>query len=160
MAVKVVRNQRKNADGTYDIIHYETQAAAVWMSDGRSVDEVCGDVPTKTSDLTNDSGFVTSDHEHDEYVPTTRTVNGKALSSNITLSASDVGALPSSTTIPSAYTHPSTHAASMIAAGTFAATDVKAMTGTDYTTYRVRNAAIVSATPSSMSNGDIAFVYS
>lgn len=32
-------------------------------------------------------------------VPTTRTVNGKALSSNITLSASDVSALPSSTAI-------------------------------------------------------------
>lgn len=32
-------------------------------------------------------------------VPTTRTVNGKALSSNITLNASDVGALPSSTTL-------------------------------------------------------------
>ena len=35
-------------------------------------------------------------------VPTTRTVNGKALSSDITLSASDVGALPSSTVIPDA----------------------------------------------------------
>ena len=34
------------------------------------------------------------------YVPTSRTVNGKALSSNITLSASDVSALPSTTTIP------------------------------------------------------------
>ena len=34
-------------------------------------------------------------------VPNTRTVNGKALSSNITLSASDVGALPDTTTIPS-----------------------------------------------------------
>ncbi len=34
-------------------------------------------------------------------VPTSRTVNGKALSSNITLSASDVGALPDSTSIPS-----------------------------------------------------------
>lgn len=34
------------------------------------------------------------------YVPTSRTVNGKALSSNISLTASDVGALPSSTTIP------------------------------------------------------------
>lgn len=33
-------------------------------------------------------------------VPTSRTVNGKALSSNITLSASDVSALPSSTVIP------------------------------------------------------------
>ena len=36
------------------------------------------------------------------YVPTTRTVNNKALNSDITLSASDVGALPSSTNIPSA----------------------------------------------------------
>lgn len=50
--------------------------------------------------------------------------------------------------------------ASTITAGTFAATGVKAATGTDYTTYRVRNAAIVSATPSSMTNGEIAFVYS
>ena len=33
-------------------------------------------------------------------VPTTRTVNGKALSSNITLTAADVSALPSSTVIP------------------------------------------------------------
>lgn len=33
-------------------------------------------------------------------VPTSRTVNGKALSSNITLSASDVGALPSTAEIP------------------------------------------------------------
>lgn len=33
-------------------------------------------------------------------VPTTRTVNGKALSSNITLTSSDVGALPDSTIIP------------------------------------------------------------
>lgn len=35
-------------------------------------------------------------------VPTSRTVNSKALSSNITLTASDVGALPDSTNIPSA----------------------------------------------------------
>ena len=33
-------------------------------------------------------------------VPNTRTINSKALSSDITLTASDVGALPSSTTIP------------------------------------------------------------
>lgn len=32
-------------------------------------------------------------------VPTTRTVNGKALSGNITLNATDVGALPSTTTL-------------------------------------------------------------
>lgn len=34
-------------------------------------------------------------------VPTTRTVNNKALSGNITLSATDVGALPNTTPIPS-----------------------------------------------------------
>ena len=35
------------------------------------------------------------------YVPTSRTINSKALTGNITLSASDVGALPSNTPIPS-----------------------------------------------------------
>lgn len=54
-------------------------------------------IPTKTSDLTNDSGFITNS-ALSNYVPTSRTINGKALSSNITLSASDVSALPSSTT--------------------------------------------------------------
>ena len=34
-------------------------------------------------------------------VPTSRTINGKALSTNITLSASDIGALPDTTVIPS-----------------------------------------------------------
>ena len=34
------------------------------------------------------------------YVPTSRKINNKALTGNITLSASDVGALPDSTTIP------------------------------------------------------------
>lgn len=53
-------------------------------------------VPTKTSDLTNDSGYITSS-SLSSYVPTTRTVNGKALSSDITLSASDVQALPNTT---------------------------------------------------------------
>ena len=37
------------------------------------------------------------------YVPTSRTINGKALSSDITLSASDVSALPSSTTYVSSF---------------------------------------------------------
>lgn len=77
-------------------------------------------IPSKVSDLENDSGFITGYTETDPTVPswakqvskpsytagevgavpTTRTVNGKALSSDITLSASDVSALPSSTVIP------------------------------------------------------------
>lgn len=48
------------------------------------------------------SGKSDTDHTHSNYVPTTRTVNGKALSANITLSASDVGALSADTKIPSA----------------------------------------------------------
>lgn len=85
-------------------------------------------VPTKTSEITNDSGFITSsdipegaaatttspkmdgtaavgtemafargDHVHPSdtsRVPTTRKVNGKALSADITLAASDVSAVP------------------------------------------------------------------
>lgn len=77
-------------------------------------------IPAKTSELTNDSGFITGYTETDPTVPswakteskptytasevgavpTSRKVNGKALSADITLSASDVGALPSSTVIP------------------------------------------------------------
>jgi len=77
-------------------------------------------VPTKVSDLTNDIGYITDYTETDPTVPswakasskpsytasevgavpTSRTINGKALTSNITLSASDVSALPSSTVIP------------------------------------------------------------
>lgn len=48
--------------------------------------------------------FALQDHVHPtdtSRVPTTRKVNGKALSADITLSASDVSALPSSTVIPS-----------------------------------------------------------
>lgn len=36
-----------------------------------------------------------------KFAPLSRKVNGKELTSDITLTASDVGALPSSTTIPS-----------------------------------------------------------
>lgn len=36
-----------------------------------------------------------------KFAPLSREVNGKALTSDITLTASDVGALPSDTTIPS-----------------------------------------------------------
>lgn len=87
-------------------------------------------IPENTSDLTNDSGFITAadvpegaaattttpkmdgtatvgtetafargDHVHPSdttRVPTSRKVNGKALSSDITLSASDVSAIPTS----------------------------------------------------------------
>ena len=85
-------------------------------------------IPSKTSDITNDSGFITSEdiptklseftddlgsspiHTHSQYltehqslsgvVPTSRKINNKALTADITLSASDVNALPDTTVIP------------------------------------------------------------
>lgn len=54
------------------------------------------DIPTKTSQLTNDSGYITSS-ALSSYVPTSRTINNKALTEDIMLSASDVQALPSTT---------------------------------------------------------------
>lgn len=54
-------------------------------------------VPTQASDIGAMASTVT--HLSGD-VPTTRTINGKALSADITLSASDVNALPSSTSIP------------------------------------------------------------
>ena len=53
------------------------------------------------------SEYAAASHTH-SYVPTTRTVNGKALSANITLSASDIGAAASSHThdyAASSHTH-------------------------------------------------------
>lgn len=47
--------------------------------------------------------FYTKSESDSIFVPQTRTVNGKALSNNITLAASDVGALPDSTVIPTVY---------------------------------------------------------
>ena len=53
-------------------------------------------IPTKTSQLTNDSNFATTSQIPDTsgFVPNTRTINSKALSSNISLNNKDVGALP------------------------------------------------------------------
>ena len=48
-------------------------------------------------------------------VPNTRTVNGKALSADITLSATDVGALPSTTPIPAAQVNADWNASSGVA---------------------------------------------
>ena len=53
-------------------------------------------VPTKTSDLTNDSGFLTSYTETDPTVPAWAKASSKP-----TYTAAEVGALPDSTSIPS-----------------------------------------------------------
>ena len=77
-----------------------------------SINEIKGavdtiEIPTKTSDLTNDSGFITSIPS--EYVTETE-LEAKGYS---TFSGS-YNDLTNKPTIPSAYTHPNTHPASMI----------------------------------------------
>lgn len=57
-----------------------------------------------TRALGSNAGYARVDHVHPSdtsRVPTTRKVNGKALSSDISLTADDVGALPDDTAIPS-----------------------------------------------------------
>lgn len=51
-----------------------------------------------TSYNIKDANAATSSHTHSNYVPTSRTVNGKALSANISLTAADVGAAASNHT--------------------------------------------------------------
>lgn len=48
----------------------------------------------------SEGAYYTKSEADGRFVPQTRTINGKALSNNITLDATDVGALPSSTVIP------------------------------------------------------------
>lgn len=48
----------------------------------------------------SEGAYYTKGEADNKFVPQTRTVNNKALSSDITLTAGDVGALPSSTVIP------------------------------------------------------------
>lgn len=88
------------------------------------------------------AGKAAASHTHSNYVPTSRTVNGKALSANITLSASDIGAAP-------------------LASPVFTGTPKAPAAATDYTTYRLRNMALVSSAPSSaIGNGQLVGVYS
>lgn len=69
-------------------------------------------VPTIDSALSADSTnpvqnkvintkFTSIQSDIDNKVPLSRTINGKALTTNITLTAADVGALPNTTVIPS-----------------------------------------------------------
>ena len=59
------------------------------------------DTDTSTFSYIGSEGpYYTKSEADSEFVPQTRTINSKALSANITLTASDVGALPDSTVIP------------------------------------------------------------
>lgn len=56
-------------------------------------------IPSTYSDV----NAASASHTHSGYVPTSRTINSKALTSNITLTYSDVGALSANTSIPTTY---------------------------------------------------------
>lgn len=79
--IKVLNDESRNGETTY----YR------WVVTGG----------TGTWVLIGEEGpYYTKGEADGKFVPQTRTVNGKALSNNISLDASDVGALPDSTVIP------------------------------------------------------------
>ena len=97
-----------------------------------------------------DLGTVLTAHQSlSGYVPTSRTVNGKALSSNISLTASDIGAAASS----------HTHSYVPLSGGTMTGALV-AQSNTAYTTAQVRNATMSTSVPSGGSNGQVHYQYS
>lgn len=100
---KATWNAKSNFDGNYDSLTNKpviptnadfTLAGLKEKSYNSLTDKPT--IPTKTSQLTNDSNFATTSQIPDTsgFVPNTRTINSKALSSNISLSNKDVGALP------------------------------------------------------------------
>lgn len=115
-----VNVQPGGGGGTAASISYDNTISALTATNVQdAIDELASDIssisvpqPTTTTPamdgvaaVGSETNYARGDHVHPSdtsRVPTTRTVNGYALSSNITLTASDVGALPSSTTIPSA----------------------------------------------------------
>ena len=85
MAIKKI--QIKPPDNNYgDVLHPETDSTQVLMGDNNTLEQF------KTDTNTALAGKSDSNHSHNDYVPTTRTINGKALSGNITLTAADVEA--------------------------------------------------------------------
>lgn len=129
-------------------------------------------LPAAASALANEKANV--NHTHNEYaktsdIPTTlsqlsadathRTVTDTEKSawnakSNFSGSYNDLTNKP---TIPSAYTHPSTHAASMISAGTFAGQVVANSSGQTAGTYLIRNIKLSTSAENPSTNGQICF---
>lgn len=140
MAIKNIQKNRLNDSGTFDVIHYETGASQVLMEDGTTAEEainakqdkltfddaptansvnpvtsggVYNALPTKTSQLTNDSGYITGYTETDPTVPAW----AKAVTKP-SYTAEEVGALPDTTVIPTALSQLSTDATHRIVTDT------------------------------------------
>lgn len=67
-----------------------SSAASVAATD--TLNEALGKLQKSIDGKQASGSYAASSHTHDDYVPTSRTINSKALSSNISLTASDVGA--------------------------------------------------------------------
>lgn len=101
-----------NVDNTSDANKPVSTAQATAIADAKKAGtDAQVDIDEHINDKSNPHDVTTSQIGA---VPTSRKVNGKDLSTDINLKASDVGALPDTTVIPKEYTHPTTHPASMI----------------------------------------------
>ena len=99
------------AVGGVDVTEYVNERVDEVIGGASGTFDTLGEIETavknkvdKTTTINNKalSGNISLGASDVGAVPTSRTVNGKALSGNITLSASDVKALPDTTTIPTA----------------------------------------------------------
>ena len=97
------------AVGGVDVTEYVNERVDQLINGASGTFDTLGEIETavknkvdKTTTVNNKalSGNISLGASDVGAVPTSRTVNGKALSSNITLSATDVKALPDTTTIP------------------------------------------------------------
>ena len=153
LAGKVNKLTDKPTAGTYTkvTINTEGQVTAGTSLASTDVTNALGYTPY---DSTNPSGYITS-AALDDYVPNTRKVNNKPLSSDITLDAADVNALSDSTTINDLTT------ASQQAALNSGATSTNiAQIGTNTTSINNINSKIPEQATSSNQLADKAFVNS
>lgn len=97
LSTKLNKLSTKPTAGTYTKVTINSEGQ---VTDGTSLSssDVTNALGYTPYNSTNPAGYIT-DAALEDYVPNTRTVNGKALSANITLDADDVNALPDSTTI-------------------------------------------------------------
>lgn len=104
---KEVQEVKKTADALNDKLSgIDTESGVISVNGKQGIVELDASdvgalpnttvIPTTTSELTNNSGFITINDVGSSFVPVTRKVNNKALDKDISLTASDVGALPSS----------------------------------------------------------------